>query len=890
MMEGKTNKEYFNELSITRLFFVKNWVYDGHQTRLKSVRPNIEIVSKIEGDLCGKNGYGLAVVDEVIENNADDGRLSFKFHIANYANEIDWWIIVDSFYLRLKNGKEDKYPFIYLLWFLNDVKMDEYPKFLKAAIKRYSEPNRVYLCREIGKICFCLPYYKQKLIKRVLADLKFDYNVYFPLNISEALRLILGKRKKDIVSWRERTLFDWVDVIINYDDYVTSENQNGIEKRLEIETSNVYICFCKWLKNQECSIDYQSLKNIYSLLSDDIQLNLIKRYFHDVRLEKTTLDMSLVEQFKDNKFDVFCRYRYCLETPEERINIGNKLLCDCILTLNYTGGMSFQTLDGVLDCLITHCDMTNPNIDLGLGEFLVKCNGGAIYNGGFTGFVDYELIVSFDESKLTEDNIEETVRTLLEQRANRKEYYVCKYDKMQRPLSDDSICLRYKTITYCTDIKCYDDKWQIQSSDRNWAGLFLENCPCEICKNEDKDKKIDVDWKDVSIKKMKDSIIRIAEVHGLGRNQQCIVKSQELDDIKVKILLEYSIKEKMRIYPREDAYMGYDFDLFNIKKDISHISGEEQKRKEFIQREANIVRVRVVDSLKMYLGNIDYNGLFFELPYDDNKLQNLLRDYYFKSNSETRKDWMREFLTRKDSNKCYMFCSPGLASQPNRVIGINYFWCLGKECFKNALVEVTLHETSDWNKYNIFHFAEILDYPKVQKTNAGYEVDEVMRRFISVVNKSIKKFKQLKCRSCGHIMFPERNRKGNFNRYNYYCCSNPRCTEFEKSVYLNYCFKCKKELIDSRDTKRCPNGWYICPNPDCLSCCSDEQYERIAQKYVLAKKPIPVNIQRGIGYGHNDKGLFYCPKCGWQLTMKFDKDKCVRAECHKCGAKFNIGT
>ena len=71
----------------------------------------------------------------------------------------------------------------------------------------------------------------------------------------------------------------------------------------------------------------------------------------------------------------------------------------------------------------------------------------------------------------------------------------------------------------------------------------------------------------------------------------------------------------------------------------------------------------------------------------------------------------------------------------------------------------------------------------------------------------MQKFRRMKCRACGHMMFTERT--SGFNRYNYYECVNPTCSEVRIPVYLNFCFKCKKGLIDSRDTKQCPNGWYM---------------------------------------------------------------------------------
>ena len=843
------------------------------------------------------NDYMLMVVDDTIENTTgsnDSGKVSFSFHIVDSDKENDWRIIVKSFYLRLKNGKGDRYPFIYLLWFLNYVNMSKSSgckclKYLKNAIGQYGDSERVYLCKEIGKICRCLPYYKQKLIKEVLAKFKFDYNVYFPTKISEALRLVVVKKD---VTWRNKNLFDWVDFIVG-DRYTFYENGNEIKIDLERDTSNAYICFCQWLDNEKPFVDYQLLKDFYSLLSEEIQLKLIKRYFHDIRIGNTKFDVNLVEQFRDNKFDVFSRYRYCLETPEEKVNVGNELLCDCVLTLNETGGKSFQEFNGVLDFLISHCDMTNPNVNLDLDKFLIRCNGGAVYNSSFKGFIDYSLVVSFDESKLTKENIEETIRDFLDLKGRRKEYYVCKYDKLERPLSPDSICLKYKKKVHCIDIKVYDDKWLMHSSYKKWLDLFRTY---NVYKSYDNGEEVEVDWEDVSIDKMKESIEAIARQYGLNSNKECVIPSEKMNDIGVRFLLEYSKKERMRIFPQGKAYISYEFDVFDIKKKLPNIPDDEQKRENFKQEEANIVKERVISSLKKDLNKENYDGCFFELPYDETKLQELLSNYYFKErekdnfkerekdNFEEREkgnlnDWECHFLSRKDSDKCYMFCSPKFEQTCNRVIELPYFWCLGKECFKNALSEQTLQETLIYNNYTLLHFAEILGYSKIRETEAGYEADETFRKFIAIVNKVNKKFKQLKCRSCGHIMFPVKD--GNFNRYNNYCCSNPRCNEFNKQVYLNYCYQCKKGLIDSRDSKRCPNGWYICP--DCLSCCSDQQYQRLAQMYILNGKSVPVRIQRGIGYGHNNNGLYYCPKCGWQLRMEFDNQRnWVKGKCPNC--------
>ena len=176
-----------------------------------------------------------------------------------------------------------------------------------------------------------------------------------------------------------------------------------------------------------------------------------------------------------------------------------------------------------------------------------------------------------------------------------------------------------------------------------------------------------------------------------------------------------------------------------------------------------------------------------------------------------------------------------------------------------------------------------MGFPKLHMTVAGYEPDPSVWQFIAITNKVMQKFRRLKCRACGHMMFTERT--SGFNRYNYYECVNPTCAEVRIPVYLNFCFKCKKGLIDSRDTKQCPNGWYICPT--CLACCDDEQYERQAQRYILTKRPVPSRIQEKRGHGHNDKGEYFCPQCSNPIQIIDDGHGNTFRGCLECNINFD---
>ena len=211
-------------------------------------------------------------------------------------------------------------------------------------------------------------------------------------------------------------------------------------------------------------------------------------------------------------------------------------------------------------------------------------------------------------------------------------------------------------------------------------------------------------------------------------------------------------------------------------------------------------------------------------------------------------------------------------------------WCRGKECFKTSLGDQTLNSCKSWKEYTILHLLEILGYPQIIKTNGGNEASELIRNFIGMVNQASTLFKRLKCRECGHILFPIGN--NNFNRYNKFRCLMPTCGERWKRIYLSQCHHCKGGLIDSRDSAKCPNGWYICPK--CLSCCDDAVYERMANRFVLKRLPIPPGISSRLGHGHNDKNIYFCPKCGGNIaTVRDEHTGKIAKLCQVCRAVYD---
>jgi len=236
----------------------------------------------------------------------------------------------------------------------------------------------------------------------------------------------------------------------------------------------------------------------------------------------------------------------------------------------------------------------------------------------------------------------------------------------------------------------------------------------------------------------------------------------------------------------------------------------------------------------------------------------------------------------EDSHECFVkrikhyyrdneiYCAPELSDESNLLTGRKYAKCQGEMCFVTSI-----NKEPDWKQLSLIHILEIIGYDVLEKTEAGYIPNQVYNQFVNQINKAIRFYKRLTCRECGHILFPAQ-KKGHTR----FKCLFPTCSECNKEVYLSFCYECKKGIIDSRDTKQCPNGLYICPT--CNSCCSNAFFESMALKYQRQGKPTPAFISRNVGKGHKDLNMFFCPQCGTQKTDYVNRSRIHELLCLTC--------
>lgn len=897
-----TNKVRYDELMKNPLLFLhrvdRSYTdYDGTYVERITWEPvDQEFDSDLGKDEVKGNCFNYElVVSEPIADGAVQGEapeketIYFNIHPISASNINDWRIVINSYIIRSQTPA-DRYPYIHLLWMLNYRQWNS--EDVVKALSLYDVTSQPYIIKALSKISKCLSVDKQQQMRNALASFNYKYEIYSPAAIKEAINHVTPIPNGIL---EKGNVFRLVDVVLKDDEYDT--------KTLDIDeqTQNAFLCLYRWLHNEDAEVNYSSLNSIYSLSSHEIQMDIVKRYFHDIRLGKTTLDTQLLEQFRESRYSDFIRFRYCLYSPDEPINLSVPLLCDSLLTVQQTQGEAFQTFDGVMDFVMTNCDVTKPSVRLGMEEFLPRCDGGAIINKQFNGFIDFSIVFELDESKFTKENLLGSIRWWLDRRSHHLSYPACGYDKERRPLSEEmkqhclstriieentpnGVCKREVNRFACSTICQDENKWVVYDTDYRWLNHFLKEPMPEVGDNHQPNETHIIDIEQTSPELMEKYLRSWANSCKKADEKRFVIGSDGLKSL----LVQYSKPIAMRIIPQSLPLIGWDFDVFGIRKalceekNIEPSKASDEVKLEFKAKESSELKKRVIETLKEELDVKEFDGDFFEVPYDRELLRKLKDLYYFKgSMPESPKVQQIEFLTSQKLNNFRPFCAPKLSEGQNKATGLPFFWCRGLECFHNCLKQQTLENCPSWHKYSLYHMVEIMGFPKLRETEAGFEPDETIVEFIACANRVMKKFRRLKCRACGHLMYTYR--LSTFNRHNNYSCINPTCSEYNHPVYLSYCYKCKTGLIDSRDSAKCPNGWYICPT--CLSCCDDGLYDRQAQRYTLQNQPVPFGIQSKLGQGHNDKGIYYCHKCGTQLQYYIEDEK-ERWICPQCNVEY----
>lgn len=607
--------------------------------------------------------------------------------------------------------------------------------------------------------------------------------------------------------------------LINHIFYIYEYNNHPI---ISDDPENPFIHLLSWMDNANVTFgNYNMLVDMFPYLSVTTQLKVIKRYFHDIRNGYTRFSPQLMEQLKSNRYGAVSVYRECLN-PSNGRDITTSLLLDSIL--NVYKGHAIQTFNGVLDLAMKNCNPYAPKINVAWHMLLPNCQESGLVNKNFKGFIDCLYEGKLDEGKLNDR------------------------DELQLYVS--------KLLQTCNK---NDQKIVLDRSSRLCA-ILLKPGMYKVLKADT----IEFDIDEISLKTVADNIRNLFN----SSASRVSTNSYRIDWRDLKMYDEFFIIEKRLIKPR--ICENIDLDIYQY--DSYH--GKYKKSKMQRLESKDDLESHVVNSLEKEL-NQKYNGDCFELHVDDithwNKILNL---YYYEVNALGS-----NFLYNYNPKTNNEICCPSLAESCDTATGLSFYECNKKHCFHNALHNQVIANEMDWHKYTFFHLVEIIGFPMMHQKGVEYEPDEEIRRFNGLVRKSIKKFDVTQCKSCGHLIFPNNS---NSNNYSYFSCRNPDCSEYNKVYYISTCFRCRN-LIDARESHKCPNGRYICPS--CLSCCDDTQFEKEIQKNIRKYKSIPYNYQNLRGKGHNNRGIYFCPDCCVQVKEVIQEQKTMFL-CPQCGKTY----
>jgi len=221
---------------------------------------------------------------------------------------------------------------------------------------------------------------------------------------------------------------------------------------------------------------------------------------------------------------------------------------------------------------------------------------------------------------------------------------------------------------------------------------------------------------------------------------------------------------------------------------------------------------------------------------------------------------------RKDIPSGITYCEGRIANKPHELFKRDFWWCGGQPCFNKC---ETIHQPAGWEKYTLIDFCEILELNTDEVNKMGDIIPKGhLYHFNALINRFNRLLDHLYCKDCSHILYPSDFGTSHFATYSLvrFTCRNENCSNKEE-IYLNHCLNGKcNYIIDSRVSKKCSNGLFICGT--CGSCCSHAMLQRRLSSLELTGGYIHPNLVKAVNekLGHLERSDYFCYKCGNGMT------------------------
>jgi cold shock CspA family protein len=241
-------------------------------------------------------------------------------------------------------------------------------------------------------------------------------------------------------------------------------------------------------------------------------------------------------------------------------------------------------------------------------------------------------------------------------------------------------------------------------------------------------------------------------------------------------------------------------------------------------------------------------------------------------------------LVRTKKPNGITFCEGRFTNKKDNTLKKEFWWCNGLPCLQNC---ETNHSPNQWSDYTLLDFLKLLDVNCDEIDSNGKIISNgKFYKFISTVNRFNELLEKLYCKDCDHILHPLK--LGNFGARNVtqFHCVNEKCNN-EEVVYLNNCLNGKcKNIVDSRDSKTCPNGLYVCDKCGC--CCSHAQMVRRYGNLKMTGGSIGKSFENSVSkkLGHLERMVFFCYKCG--NNMENEGKNTTKLNCKNCKVEYDL--
>lgn len=856
--------------NLTLIFFNKQREWSKHQKKYEDLwfPESLNIYATFDSFTPNTRNHNVQLI---FLKHKEIPEYTYNYEIVDfeYFNPQNIKHIHTLFSLVIKKIKEanDFHCHRDLLFVLNNYFLDE--QVLKTALDSLNRDESFdKLLKAIYETSICVAYPKQRLLMRVLSNYNYNYTIKVNEKIAEALQICYPKYKPDN-DWYSN-LFQLIEYAVNPN---TSPKNHSCEFNLSTEQDNTnpFLLIRRWLLDGDFKFDnYEVLNKFIRFCPYNIQFLLLRRYFYGIYKNQNKFNPDVLKFFKNNIFDKWLIYQHASINGSAPLPIGLYLLCDSILTYINSNGQRFQGIKGILDLAYSKCDKRHPSVDFELSKIIPSCNGGAISKRGvFKGFVNFKLLGTINESRIQDISFTKKLFMLILKKIGNK-----LDDKRWEVTFDDGGDEKFIELLNIFLKKPLVLQSHSDINTRNADEIANSKYITVVIDNNEINNNVDI-----ICSRLKEFI----DFNLVKENNLYHIKSfDEVYDLIVENILE---PKSMHISLREDIFLG----LGVIADKIGRTKNDYETKEclnELHKLEAHYIKVSIQDYLKSEFGLSFNSSDYIICNYDEQLCSKLKAVFYISKNNEITKEFNFASNFLEKGREISYSCAPEFQNDINPLFHLPFFTCRGKECYRNSLEGQTINEDTSWEDYNILHMLEIINLPQIKKTQAGNEPSKNIRIFIAFVNKANAIFKRIKCRECGHILFPVD--KSTLNIYNRYKCENISCTAYGKIIYLSHCHECKKGFIDSRDSAKCPNGWHICPN--CLACCNDDLIQFQAQKFISRGRPIPEYINKNIKHGHNNKNSYFCPKCGNETIQKriiIEKKSKIVRYCIKCKSFFD---